>query len=266
MNIFLSSIKFLIKFFVIFMIFFIWLRYYMNAELEALLLSALCAIILLLILHVTGKGRKNMASMKNKERQEAEGMFESLIKNKDYQFFFSLVSSRHKNVSKRRIFTLLENENGKILLYPFLKMKPLEIDDLLSICSQAKKVKADKLVISAKEVSKEAENFASTLKADILLLDQYATYEYLFKEYDFYPEFERAQTKSKRGRFKEVFDYSFDRARAKGYIISALVLLLITFLFRQSLYYSIVATVLLAFALICLIRNPKSKKITKQIL
>ena len=114
MNIFLSSIKFLIKFFVIFMIFFIWLRYYMGAELEALLLSALCAIILLLILHVTGKGRKNMASMKNKERQEAEGMFESLIKNKDYQFFFSLVSSRHKNVSKRRIFTLLENENGKI--------------------------------------------------------------------------------------------------------------------------------------------------------
>ena len=140
------------------------------------------------------------------------------------------------------------------------------IDDLLSICSQAKKVKADKLVISAKEVSKEAENFASTLKADILLLDQYATYKYLFKEYDFYPEFERAQIKSKKGRFKEIFDYSFDRARAKGYIISALVLLLITFLFRQSLYYSIVATVLLAFALICLIRNPKSKKITKQIL
>ena len=266
MNILLSILKVLIKFSVIFMIFFIWLRYYMASKIMAFLLSILLATILLLVLYITSKSRKNLANLKSKERQEAEGMFESLIKNKDYQFFYSLVSSRHKNASKRRIFTLVKNENGTILLYPFLKMKPFEIDELLSICFQAKKVKADKIVILAKEVSKEAENFALTLNADILLLDQYATYEYLFKEYDFYPEFEKRQTKSKRGRFKEIFDYSFDRARTKGYIMSALVLLLITFLFRQNLYYSIVATILLVFALICLIRNPKSKKITKQIL
>ena len=231
MNILLSILKVLIKFSVIFMIFFIWLRYYMASKIMAFLLSILLATILLLVLYITSKSRKNLANLKSKERQEAEGMFESLIKNNDYQFFYSF-----------------------------------EIDELLSICFQAKKVKADKIVILAKEVSKEAENFALTLNADILLLDQYATYEYLFKEYDFYPEFEKRQTKSKRGRFKEIFDYSFDRARTKGYIMSALVLLLITFLFRQNLYYSIVATILLVFALICLIRNPKSKKITKQIL
>ena len=247
------------------MIFFIWLRYYINIT-EAVVLSVILSVIVLLILKIFSRAKTNVTNLKNKERQEAEAMFENLIKEKNYSFFYSLASTRHKNVRKKRIVTMLEKENGTILLYPFLKMRLLETDDLLSICSQAKKYKADKIIVLAKEYAGSVKSFASTLKVDILLLDQYETYQYLFKEYDFYPQYESVVKAGKKERLKEILDYSFARARAKGYIISAIILIVIAFLFRQSLYYSIVATLLLIFAFICIIRNPKQKKISKQIL
>ena len=241
------------------MIFYIWLRYYLQSPIKAGVVSVICAVITILIINAVSKPKQNYKNLKQKEKEEAEQMYFSLIKNKDYLFFYNLIQTRNKNVEKKRIYTIIKNEENKIMLYPFLKIKPLDQDDLLSILSLASKEKVQKIVICASVIEKETYSFAKTLEQDIVLLDKYETYQYLFKEYQYFPEpIIKAQMPKKS---KVLFDYAFSKLRTKGYILSALLLLTISFVFKQNLYYCIVATVLILFALICIIR-PKDNTLS----
>lgn len=256
MKIFLSIFKLLIKFSLIFMIFYIWLRYYLTSTIKAGVISLICAVIIILILDSISKPKQNYKNLKQKEKEEAEQMFFSLIKNKDYLFFYNLAKTRNKNVEKKRIYLLVKNEENKIMLYPYLKIKPLGQDDLLTIISVASKEKVQKIVICASDIEKETYSFAKTLEEDIVLLDKYETYQYLFKEYQYFPQtISKTQLPKKS---KVLFDYAFSKLRTKSYLLSAFLLLIISFIFQQNLYYCIVATILIIFALICIIK-PKDK-------
>lgn len=251
MKTFLNIIKVLIKFILIFMIFFIWLRYYLKSTLSALAISTICSAVVLLIIKSLTKGHEFNQALKAKQKQEAQSMFFSLIKTKDYDFFYRLVKTRNNNVLKKRIYTVIQNENNTIMLYPYLKINKLSQDDILSIYQTAKKEKVDKVVICAIEIDQNCINFSKSLEKDFVLLDQYMTYQYLFSEYDFYPEITTQAEPQKKA--KQFLQFAFSKVKAKGYLLSALILLMISFVFKQNLYYCIVATLLLFFALICII-------------
>ena len=202
-------------------------------------------------------------SLKIKEEQEARSMFDNLIQNKNYDFFFQLAKTRHKNVKKNRICTIIENEEGKIMIYPYLKMKALDKDCALSIYISANKQKIAKVVICAQTIEKDVENFCKNLSIDIVLLDQYDCYQYLFKEYDFFPQ--QTHTPSSSSKHKQIFGYAFNRSRTKGYAISAMLLLAISFFIRQNLYYCIVATILLLFALLSTLQSSNTRENLKKI-
>lgn len=255
MKVFLKAIKFLIKFALVFMIFFIWLGYALPSRLQAALISLPCAALLTSILNFFAKNKESALLLKNKEAQEANAMFDSLIQNKDYDFFCRLAKTRHKDVTKKRICTVIDNKESKILIYPYLKIKPLDKDNALSISLCASKQKVAKVVVCAQTIENGVEAFCKNLPVDIVLLDQYQCYQYLFKEYDFFPQ-PSATKISSESKFKQMLGHAFNRSRSKGYALSALLLLVISFFLQQSLYYCIVATLLLIFALISI--KPRS--------
>lgn len=263
MKMFLNVLKWLIKFALVFMIFFIWLRYAFDSDLQAALISLPCGIIVIALINLLTRNKKETISLKIKEEQEARSMFDNLIQNKNYDFFFQLAKTRHKNVKKNRICTIIENEEGKIMIYPYLKMKALDKDCALSIYISANKQKIAKVVICAQAIEKDVENFCKNLSIDIVLLDQYDCYQYLFKEYDFFPQ--QAHTPSSSSKHKQIFGYAFNRSRTKGYAISAMLLLAISFFIRQNLYYCIVATILLLFALLSTLQSSNTQKNLKKI-
>lgn len=263
MKMFLNVLKWLIKFALVFMIFFIWLRYAFDSDLQAALISLPCGMIVIALINLLTRNKKETISLKIKEEQEARSMFDNLIQNKNYDFFFQLAKTRHKNVKKNRIYTIIENEEGKIMIYPYLKMKALDKDCALSIYISAKKQKIAKVVICAQTIEKDVENFCKNLSIDIVLLDQYDCYQYLFKEYDFFPQ--QTHTPSSSSKHKQIFGYAFNRSRAKGYAISAMLLLAISFFIRQNLYYCIVATILLLFALLSTLQSSNTRENLKKI-
>ena len=260
---FLNVLKWLIKFALVFMIFFIWLRYAFDSDLQAALISLPCGMIVIALINLLTRNKKETISLKIKEEQEARSMFDNLIQNKNYDFFFQLAKTRHKNVKKNRIYTIIENEEGKIMIYPYLKMKALDKDCALSIYISANKQKIAKVIICAQTIEKDVENFCKNLSIDIVLLDQYDCYQYLFKEYDFFPQ--QTHTPSSSSKFKQILGYAFNRSRAKGYAISAMLLLAISFFIRQNLYYCIVATILLLFALLSTLQSSNIKKFEKDL-
>lgn len=263
MKMFLNVLKWLIKFALVFMIFFIWLRYAFDSDLQAALISLPCGMIVIALINLLTRNKKETISLKIKEEQEARSMFDNLIQNKNYDFFFQLAKTRHKNVKKNRICTIIENEEGKIMIYPYLKMKALDKDCALSIYISANKQKIAKVVICAQTIEKDVENFCKNLSIDIVLLDQYDCYQYLFKEYDFFPQ--QTHIPSSSSKYKQIFGYAFNRSRAKGYAISAMLLLAISFFIRQNLYYCIVATILLLFALLSTLQSSNTRENLKKI-
>ena len=114
-------------------------------------------------------------------------------------------------------------------------------------------------------IEKETFSFIKNFDVEFVLLDQYETYQKLYKPYETYPEITIKYKKEKSLAFKDLIAYSLNRSRAKGYFISALFLILSTLFVKTTIYYCIVASVLVMFSLISLYnpfaRNVKTKEI-----
>ena len=260
MKVMLKILQLLIKASIIFVLFFVWLRFYLNSIWQVFALSIFFTIILLIILSNYQKNKTAKTYLKTKEQQEAEQMFELLIKNQDTNFFYNLLKQRNSNtITHKDFFTIKTQEKKDVVLYPHLKIQSLNHDNLLEILNKLTKIKKDKLIICCNSYDKNIENFITQFDYEILILDKYTTYQYLFKEYDFYPELPIKKEKNAKTKFKELLSYSFDRNKAKSYFFSAIFLLAISFTINTNLYYCIVASLLILCSLICLIK-PTTKE------
>lgn len=177
-------------------------------------------------------------------------------------FFYELAKTKHKAVKKGK-YILIEHEEDIVALIPILSFSPLQSDDLLPFISLAKKNNWKKIVVVCGEVDRNTNSFAKNFDIEILLLDKYNSYSNLYKPYDFFPTITMKYKKDKKLAFKDLIAYSFNRGRTKGYLFSAFILFLSSLLIRPSIYYCIVASILLLFALISYTNpyfNPKIKK------
>jgi len=132
------------------------------------------------------------------------------------------------------------------------------------LASIVKKENPSKVIIVCGEISPDTINFANNFDMQILLLDKYSSYKALYKEFDFFPEISFEYKKDKARTFKEIIKFAFSKDKAKGYLLSAFVLLLSSFFVRINLYYCIVSSILLVFALICY--STKSDEMPNEVL
>ena len=144
MKVMLKILQLLIKASIIFVLFFVWLRFYLNSIWQVFALSIFFTIILLIILSNYQKNKTAKTYLKTKEQQEAEQMFELLIKNQDTNFFYKLLKQRNSNtITHKDFFTIKTQEKKDVVLYPHLKIQSLNHDNLLEILNKLKKYKKD---------------------------------------------------------------------------------------------------------------------------
>ncbi len=255
----------LLRAILIFSLTFIWVRYFIHALWLSILLSCLITMVLDIFIRFITKRRNNKSNMKIKEKEEAENMFLSLATSSNYMtFFLNLSKKENPNATKKKNYIILENPENKTLFYPFMSANELSKDDIAKIIILANKEKAGKIVITCGEINKEAFSFSKSLNIPIILLDKFSTYNDLYKYYDIFPKITLTYQKSKKLAFKEMLAYSFNKSRTKGYFLSAIVLLISTFFIRMNIYYTIMASLLLIFALISFFNpyfNIKTSKI-----
>ena len=121
----------------------------------------------------------------------------------------------------------------------------------MEIYNKIKPEKATKIIICCKEIAdKNLLVFCNNFQEKFLLLNQYDTYEKLYKHYDEFPEITIKYSKEKKMMFKDFLAYSFNKKRTKGYIFSAFILVFASLFVRSSLYYCIIASLLVVFAVL----------------
>lgn len=259
----LNIFQILLQVALIFFIVLIWARYFISSLWLSLLVSGIVTTIIELLIRFLQNKTNTAKNLKLQEKEDAENMFLSLCTSSTpLNFFYELAKTKHKAIKKGK-YILIEHEEDIVALIPILSFSPLQSDDLLPFISLAKKNNWKKIVVVCGEVDRNTNSFAKNFDIEILLLDKYNSYSNLYKPYDFFPTITMKYKKDKKLAFKDLIAYSFNRGRTKGYLFSAFILFLSSLLIRPSLYYCIVASILLLFALISYTNpyfNPKIKK------
>ena len=256
MSRFILVLQIFLKCSLTFLIAFIWLRFIISSVwISGLIAFAITFALEMFFLYFKRKNN-HKSTLKLKEKEDAENMFLSILHDKNpLSFFFQLTQTRHSS-EKRKGFIIIKHSSHKVILFPYLKISSLTCDNIIDIYKLTLNEKADKIVITCNNYDKECGSFIKNLPVKILLLDKYETYSMLYSEYDFYPEITMTYKKEAKMKFKDLIAYSFNKSRTKGYLLSAFVLFIPSFFIRPNLYYSIVGSILLLFALISFV-NPK---------
>lgn len=259
----LNIFQILLQVALIFFIVLIWARYFISSLWLSLLVSGIVTTIIGLLIRFLQNKTNTAKNLKLQEKEDAENIFLSLCTSSTpLNFFYELAKTKHKAIKKGK-YILIEHEEDIVALIPILSFSPLQSDDLLPFISLAKKNNWKKIVVVCGEVDRNTNSFAKNFDIEILLLDKYNSYSNLYKPYDFFPTITMKYKKDKKLAFKDLVAYSFNRGRTKGYLFSAFILFLSSLLIRPSIYYCIIASLLLLFALISYTNpyfNPKIKK------
>ncbi|MBO5022101.1 MAG: hypothetical protein J6C53_01280 [Clostridia bacterium] len=260
--------QFILKTSLIFAIAFIWLRFYLNSLWLAIGISVAITLVVLWILGAINKKRGVKANLKIKEKEEAENMFLSLLTDESpLSFFLNLAKSRHKNSKMIDDMILIEEEeNENTILVPFIRLSPLSPDDINQILKKCSSFSASKIVITCNEYDKVCNSFIKNFTKDIVLIDKFETYALLYKEYDFYPEITQQYKKPKKLTFKDILASAFNRSKTKSYLFCAMVFLVSSLWIKMNVYYCIMSSLLLLFALISFINPKYNKKKERKIL
>ena len=248
------------RLFLIFLLVFIWVRFFIKKLSLAILISVSITILVDLIIKIFIKKKSKRESLKLKEQENCENMFFSLATSENYlDFYMKLAKSRHKAIKKGK-YIIIEHNDGNVILYPRLSFTQLNPEDIKEIVLKLKNVSYRKIVIPCGEISKECYSFISKFEKEILLLDKSETYSKLYKEYNIFPEITVKKKESKKTTFKEILNFSFNKNKVKSYFLSTLALLFSSIFVKNNLYYCIIASILMIFAIISMF-NPFEKKL-----
>ena len=163
-------------------------------------------------------------------------------------FFYKLALSKHKATKTKKYLSI--DENKKTIIIPYFKSENLSLDKLIELNNYAPK-NASKIIILCTEYDSKLLTVLDNFNTKTILLNYKETYFELLKEYEFYPEITINKKIKDKISFKQLFLISFNKKKTKGYITSALFIIFASIFAPYKIYYLIVATILLIFAILC---------------
>ncbi|MGN1200813.1 MAG: hypothetical protein ACI4R8_00920 [Candidatus Caccovivens sp.] len=243
-----------LKITLIFLLCFVWLRYFLRKLWLAILISVVLTLLFYLVLLYFSHKKKSVQGLKIKEKEEAENIFLSLATGIDsMDFFVTLASSHYDKVTKHKEYIAMQNSDKKekTVLFAHLSFQGLDTGKFVDIYNKIKKEKAEKIIILCHSVvDKQLNLFLKNFNENILIFDQYETYQKLYKFYDCFPKITKKYVGESKLTFKDFLSFSFNKKRAKGYLFSAFVLIFSGLFVRTTIYYCIIASLLIIFAIL----------------
>lgn len=229
-----------------------------------MLLSVLLSSVIFAILFIIRHRKQTKTGLKMKEKEEAQNIFLSLACEDDpMDFFVTLAHKKHENVVKNKNYIVIkhnvveEKEGTKksktvsTILFADFSFEGLNIARFMEIYGKVKKEKATKIVIVCKTIAdKQIFSFCNNFDEKFLIFDEFETYQKLYKFYDCFPQITKKYKAEKRLALKDFVAFSFNKKRTKGYLFSAFILILSGLFIRATIYYCIIASLLVVFALV----------------
>lgn len=252
----------------IFLLFFIWVRYYEHNLNLCLAYTSILTFVADCFLSVFLQKRDVKNNLKKQEIADAEEFANSFVFNGNAfanNFWNSLISQKHKTSKKTYYFTFFQDD-CKTAFYPCYSLEKISPNDVLNIFNKLKKENIQKLIICGNAIDPQTKNFASKLPCKVLILDKFESYEKLMKKFDTFPKKTKQPQLQKQSKWQNFLAYSLNKNRAKGYIISSLILIFSSFFVRISVYYLIISSVLLFLAIFSFTNTFYNKKLPDEII
>lgn len=151
---------------------------------------------------------------------------------------------------KNRVF---ENGCNYILLQNSLiianfKFSPLGISDMCGICSLSKKLNRDEVFVITKSIDRKAYQIANISKIKVQQVKAKAVYKFL-KKHNALPDLQEVKNKFSLSALIETI---LSRRNFKNYAFSGVVLMLVSFLTPFKIYYIVLGSISVLFAILCL--------------
>lgn len=237
----------------IFLLMFIWIRYYISPLWLTFVISTSSTIIIELLYRLLINKKSKNKQLKNKEKALAENIFISICTTEQeyLNFLYKTLSTKDKCENKNS-YIIINKYDTKKAIIPINKFEKINCDDILKAIKATRNDNLDEILILCNDIEKECISFAKKFNLKISFSNKYETYKNIYKEYNSFPEERLALKKIKKNTLKEFISYAFSYDKAKGYGLTALILLISSIFVTFNLYYSIMVTVLVLFTFISL--------------
>ena len=253
-----------LKICMIFLFVFVWIRFFVRKFYLSLLISSLITVVCeLFLLFITKKISKS-STLKIKEKEDAENMFFSLSNSDSQGLFLRKLFQKYSTVEKVcSHYIICKKDSQKYLVYFADNYDGLGCEKLFEIIKKFKKENIQKTIILCRQIKeKDVYAFVNSFDGKVIVLDEYQTYQKLYKKHQIFPEITNKLPTEKKMSFKLLVAYSFNKKRTKGYLFSAFILILSSIFVRATLYYCLISTVLLFFAVFSYFNPQFNKKET----
>lgn len=245
---------------IVFVTTFLWVRYHEHNTLLILLYSSVITIIFCLTLCLFLKIKNKKKSLTAKHARQIELLAQKLIfatQSDVIKIFEHALKKRDISYTKTTKYLAFDQN----LIVPIFYKTKVDENSLLEVLLslKTKKVSAKLVCICACDFDSTAKTLASKFTHyNILLYDKKQTYTVFFKPVKY--EVENIVTKKQKTPFKQkiiaLTNVAFNKKRFKGYMLSAIVLLIASYFMRYSLYYLISSSILVLFALFSYFNKP----------
>ena len=237
---------------------FVWIKYFIRNNILALVVSTLISIVIVYFISIFINAKTEKNTTKTETEKRINGfMFSFLLMDKKdtAKFLYEQISKKEK-VKLEKSAIIFDNLEG---LIPCLDLSFMTFEELSRCYQLAKKLGLEKLTILSLECKNDIKIFAKQINnIDIKILTKYETFYSVIQRYKAYPEVLLAQKINKKDTFKTIMQKCFNRARAKSFVVSGIIMLFFSFIFKYNLYYTITSSILFLLAIIsCFLKeNP----------
>ena len=256
-----------LKIVMIFLFVFVWIRFFVRKLYLSLAITASITIVCELFLLFVGKKISKSTSLKLKEKQDAENMFFSLANCENQGNFLQKIFSEITQVEKVCSHYIICNKNAtKFLVYFVDNFDGLGCQKLFEVVKKSNRLNIEKTIVLCRQIKdNQVFGFINCYEGKVVVLDEYQTYQKLYKRQQIFPEITNKLPTDKKPTIKSLIAYSFNKKRTKGYLFSAFILILSSVFVRATLYYCLISTVLLFFAIFSYF-NPQFNKKEKSLI
>lgn len=228
------------------------MRYFVRKFWISLVFSVVLSILIYLTITLFSRKKQTKIGMKLKEKQDAENIFLSLATSPNAMDFFVEIAKKYgEKVTKHKEYVTIENSDKKTIIFANLTFEDLDNARFVEIYNKIRKEKPSKIIVLCHDISdKNLSIFLKNFDEEILILNQYETYQKLYKESNLFPPITRKYALEGKLKFKDYLNFSFNKNRTKGYLFSSFILILSSLFVKATVFYCIVSSILIVFAIL----------------
>lgn len=238
----------------VFLLSFLWIRFYSHNKFITLIIASSITIIICSCVHFIVSKKTKMQTATKKQAnlvQNLSNFFMLTSKIQVLAIFQKAILSRKCACEQQKGVLVF----GEFALLPIFSKPRCDDYDILTGIKKIKtlNLQEKKLIICAKNFTQEAKNFAGTLTTQqVLLLDEFETYNMFFKPINYIVSTNAPKSKPNfRQKLRKLSFVMFSKQRFKGYVLSAIVLIIGSYFMRYNIYYLVMSSILILLSIFC---------------